>query len=92
MRPSIFVIVGAMLALAAPQQTSQRRLQPRDAQLAEEFQRVFAVRELADRRILIADAGEGRIVLADFGSATLVPIARRGQGPGEFWALKEFLS
>jgi hypothetical protein len=50
----------------------------------ERFTEITSVRELRDGRVLVADRRENRVVLVDFANAKATPIARTGDGPGEY--------
>lgn len=63
---------------------ASRPLPPSDATVAQDFTRVVAVRELADGRVLVSDAGERKLLLADFARSTAAVIGREGQGPEEY--------
>lgn len=58
-----------------------------NAALPADFTRVTAVRELADGRVLVVDAGERKLLVADFAKGTATPLGREGQGPGEYRSL-----
>ncbi len=68
----------------AAQTSGMLRLKPADATLTEEFTGIEYVRELADRRVLVADTREQRLVIVNFASGTVTPVSRSGSGPGEF--------
>jgi hypothetical protein len=90
----LVTVCGALVAAVAAGQEDQPtlRLQQADATFGGDFQRVLSVRELSDRRILVADGGEGIIAVAEPGGGASRTVARRGQGPNEFVGLKGFLS
>lgn len=52
--------------------------------MADPFSRVAAVREEPDGQVLVLDRIENRIVRVNLLSASITPIGRLGQGPGEF--------
>ena len=57
---------------------------PTSATLREEFSGLTAVRELPDRRVVLADQVESRLVIADFAANSVVTVGRVGGGPGEY--------
>ena len=79
---SIAATPQGMVAQAA----QQLRLPPADAKLDFEFSAILSARELRDGRLLVADGTEGKVFVADFGRATVGPVGRNGQGPGEYQA------
>ncbi len=75
------------LALAAPlaaQSVPVVSLSKPDAEFAEPFDQVTAVRELRDGRVIVADVLAKGVSLVDFRSGAATAIGREGQGPGEF--------
>ena len=76
---------------SAGQTISEIRLAPPNARLEAEFTRVTSVRELADGRVLVSDAGETKLFVADFGRQTLMQIGRAGQGPNEYTAISQLI-
>lgn len=77
-----FLALGALLAgQAVPAPT---RLPAAEATLDADFTRIVAVRELADGRVLISDAGDRKLFVADFRRPGARAIGREGQGPGEY--------
>lgn len=89
------VLARAVLALAvlAPDVLAQSGgprpvpLPVPNATLPADFTRVTAVRELADGRVLVADAGERKLLVADFAARSATSIGREGQGPEEYRSL-----
>lgn len=79
--------VALALALAAPlaaQSVPVVSLSKPDAEFAEPFDQVTAVRELRDGRVIVSDLLAKGVSLADFRSGSATAIGREGQGPGEF--------
>ena len=61
-----------------------------EAEYAEPFDQVTAVRELSDGRVVVADRFAKAVSLVDMKRGTATAIGREGQGPGEFampWGL-----
>ena len=54
------------------------------ADLRRGFTTVRSVRELADSRLLIADASEERLYVADWSTGAVQEVGRQGRGPGEY--------
>lgn len=71
----------AALPRAAQQQLSLTRP---DAEFAEPYTSLRAVREFADGRVLVADAIDKVVHLIDFRTGAATPIGREGQGPEEY--------
>ena len=69
---------------AVPSEIAVDTLAEPSAEFAEPFDRVAAVRELGDGRVLVADAGGRSVVLADFERGELTPVGREGSGPTEY--------
>jgi hypothetical protein len=86
----------ALIAIAFSPGVAQKvpaiSLKPADAKLDEEFTLIRAVRELADGRVLVADARDGRLVVADLRSGAVQQISRTGGGPGEYRTLSALLA
>ena len=57
-----------------------------------EFNRLTAIRELADGSLLVVDEGDQRVVRAAIGSARAKQIGRTGAGPGEYRSLWEMFA
>lgn len=57
-----------------------------------DFTRIAAVRELADGRVLVTDAGERRLLLVDFEKRAATVIGREGKGPGEYSSVGPLLT
>ena len=55
-----------------------------EAEFAESFDQVTAVRELSDGRVIVADQFAKTVSLVDLRSGTATAIGREGQGPAEF--------
>ncbi len=83
----VVTALGAAATSAARQEPPRLTLRPADATLSEGFSRVFAIRELADGRLLVSDnGGDSRLVVADLRRDTVREIGVRGDGPGEYRA------
>ena len=83
--PGLALLLAA--ALAAPlagQSVPVVSLSKPDAEFAEPFDQVTAVRELRDGRVVVADLLAKGVSLADFRTGAATAIGREGQGPGEF--------
>jgi len=80
---------AALLVVQAVPASS--RLPAADAVLDAEFTRIVAVRELADGRVLVSDAGDRKLFVADFTRQDARPIGREGQGPGEYRSVGQLL-
>lgn len=83
MRLMLCSLLVAGLPLAA-QQVPTRALTRADAEYAEPFDQIYALRELSDGRLLVTDLGPKAVLLVDFRQGTPVTVGRNGQGPGEY--------
>lgn len=80
-------MVAALLFVLVPRQATPVRtvdLPATAVALDQEFTRIAAVRELADQRVLVLDAGEKRLVVMDFRNRSVITLGREGRGPGEY--------
>ena len=77
-------IALAGAAPAAAQSAPRVALGRAEAELADPFDNVTAVRELSDGRVIVADRFAKTVTLADFRAGTATAIGREGQGPGEY--------
>lgn len=69
---------------AAPSAIAVDTLAEPSAEFAEPFDRIAAIRELGDGRVLVADAAGRSVSLADFERGALTPVGREGSGPAEY--------
>lgn len=79
---SLALVAAPLVGQGAPPAAAP--LAPPDATLPLELTRVAGVRELADGRLLILDAGDSRLWVADLARGAAAEIGRRGAGPGEY--------
>lgn len=84
LRPFLAVLVAAAPAALAAQSVPRVSLGRAEAQLADPFDNVTAVRELSDGRVIVADRFAKTVTLADFKRGSATAIGREGQGPGEY--------
>jgi hypothetical protein len=86
LRPAgcIVTLVSTLHTLSLAQVERQLKLAVPNASLPKEFSRIASVRELADGRVLITDAGERRVLVADFRTGAVRQLGRGGVGPGEY--------
>jgi hypothetical protein len=78
-------LIGVLIAApAAGQGAPGAQLKPPVATLPVEFNRIAAVRELADGRVLIADSRDRKLMVADAAFASTQQVGRGGNGPGEY--------
>jgi hypothetical protein len=82
------VVVSACgLAVLAPFTASAQRplvLAKPDAEYAEPFSQLSAVRELRDGRVIATDVRDKVVQLIDLRTGNAVKVGREGQGPGEY--------
>ncbi|MDX2121598.1 MAG: hypothetical protein SF070_11160 [Gemmatimonadota bacterium] len=83
MRRLVSLTLVLPLALSA-QQVPSRALATAEAEFAESFDQILAVRELPSGKVLVTDLGPKAVLLADFASGTQSNVGRNGQGPGEY--------
>jgi hypothetical protein len=81
------VLVGTLAALAAASpatgQTKVSLAKP-DAESAESFTQITAVRELPSGKVLLTDMRDKVVQLVDLASGSMTKVGREGQGPGEY--------
>jgi len=85
-RASVAVSAGALAALAPFAAAAQRPLvlaKP-DAEYAEPFSQLAAIRELRDGRVIATDVRDKVVQLIDLRTGNAVKVGREGQGPGEY--------
>ena len=90
MRPDLHspaALLAAMMVSAAPLAAQSVPVVPlgkAEAEYAESFDQVTAVRELSDGRVIVADQFAKTVSLVDLRRGTATAIGREGQGPAEF--------
>ncbi len=77
------------LSLGVATRGSAQAVQPRQlgkaqAEFADPFTQIGAVRELKDGRVLVVDPRDKVVQLVDLKSGAAVKVGREGQGPGEY--------
>lgn len=77
---AVMLAAGAAAAQPAPRATV---LTAPTAAPALEFNRIAAIRELSDGRVLVLDEGDNRLVVLDMRSGAVREIGRQGGGAGE---------
>lgn len=87
-RRSVFPGALLLAASACPQlgaQTVQsRQLGKAEAEFADPFTAINAVRELKDGRVLVVDSRDKVVQLVDLKTGSATKVGREGQGPGEY--------
>lgn len=83
------VAIGGMACSALPltvvgAQVPQRTLPKPEVEYREPFTAISGLRELKDRRVLIADAREKTLQVIDLARGTAAAVGRTGAGPGEW--------
>jgi hypothetical protein len=84
---AVLVFVSLSLSnasLAAAQNPPVKRLSQPQAEYAEPFTDIGAIRELSDGRVIVVDARELTVKLVDFRTGAATTIGRSGEGPGEY--------
>jgi len=86
MRRSLALLSAAALVGAAPllAQAPLKTLTKPDAEYAEPFTMISAIRELGDGRVIVSDIREKSVQLVDLKSGKTQKIGREGSGPGEY--------
>ncbi|HZI26851.1 MAG TPA: hypothetical protein VFD64_01775 [Gemmatimonadaceae bacterium] len=87
MRALVFFAIAATLisaSIADSQTPATRRPGAPQAEFAEPFSEIGAIRELRDGRVIAVDSRELTVKLLDFRSGTATTIGRSGDGPGEY--------
>ncbi|MGQ0643339.1 MAG: hypothetical protein ACT4P6_21545, partial [Gemmatimonadaceae bacterium] len=80
----------AVLALAASassamtQSVPTRQLGKADAEFADPFTQIAAIRELKNGRVLVVDPRDKVVQLVDMAGGSATKVGREGQGPGEY--------
>jgi hypothetical protein len=78
-------LLGVLATLASTTPAQQKiALGKPDAETSESFTRIAAIRELPDRKVLVADPQDKVVQLVDFASGTTSKVGREGSGPGEY--------
>ena len=86
-RPTAFLLPALTLAapaLLAAQAVQTVTLSKPDAEFADPFDQVTAVRELRDGRVIVSDVFAKTVSAVDFRTGSATAIGREGQGPGEY--------
>jgi hypothetical protein len=86
-RAALVALVAIAPVIAAPlaaQTIPVVSLSRPEAEFAEPFDQVTAVRELRDGRVIVSDLLAKGVSLVDFRTGSATAIGREGQGPGEF--------
>jgi hypothetical protein len=81
------ILLVAALPVAATKTAVQgpsRALDKPQAELADPFTNVGAIRELRDGRVLVVDNGDRVVYVVDFSAGTSTQVGRVGSGPGEY--------
>ena len=92
--PAMELLMRALLAtvslsllsstVVASQNPPLKKLSQPQAEFAEPFTDIGAIRELSDGRVIVVDARELTVKLLDFRRGTATTIGRSGDGPGEY--------
>ena len=78
------VCAAAIPSLLSAQEPTPRRLGAATSELPEPFSSVAGVRELADRRVVLADSRERTVWITNSAFSTISKVGREGSGPGEY--------
>lgn len=70
--------------LAGAQSPPLRKLSQPQAEFAEPFTDIGAIRELSDGRVIVVDARELTVKVIDFRTGAAAVVGRSGEGPGEY--------
>lgn len=80
----VVALTASAAAGASAQAVPSRQLGKVEAEFADPFTAIAAVRELKDGRVVVADPRDKVVQLIDLKSGSAVKIGREGQGPGEY--------
>lgn len=86
-QPSFRCVIPALLVLVSAQMQAQgttRTLSKPEAEFAEPFTQVSAIRELRDGRVIVSDGRDKVVQLVDLKTGRASKIGREGSGPGEY--------
>jgi hypothetical protein len=86
-RMTVWPTIVAGLVITSPvvaQKVPERTLAKPEAEFAEPFSDVTAIRELRDGRVIVVDGRELKAQVVDFRAGTVSTIGRNGEGPGEY--------
>ncbi|MBL0169211.1 MAG: hypothetical protein IPP90_00595 [Gemmatimonadaceae bacterium] len=84
-RLSASAISALFIAIPSLQgQGTTRTLSKPEAEYAEPFSAIVAVRELRDGRVLVADTKDKTVQLVDLKAGKATKVGREGSGPGEY--------
>lgn len=84
LRAGVFGLMTTVAGGASAQSVPSRQLGKAEAEFADPFTAIAAVRELKDGRVLVADPRDKVVQLIDLKSGSAVKVGREGQGPGEY--------
>lgn len=77
-------LLGWCLAVLPMQGPTQVRSIQLDARSSHPFNRITAIHELPDGRVVVVDVNDEQVLLVDFSRSTVAPLGRKGSGPGEY--------
>jgi hypothetical protein len=85
----VWILPAALTAVglapnAEAQSVATRQLTRPEAEFADPFTQIAAVRELKSGRVLVVDPRDKIVQLLDFKAGSAVKVGREGQGPGEY--------
>jgi hypothetical protein len=80
---ALLLAVSAFPQLGA-QTVASRQLGKAEAEFADPFTAISAVRELKDGRVLVVDSRDKVVQLVDLKTGSATKVGREGQGPGEY--------
>jgi hypothetical protein len=80
------IVAGLSLtaAAASAQSVPTRQLTKADAEFADPFTQISAIRELKNGRVLVVDPRDKVVQLVDMAAGSATKVGREGQGPGEY--------
>lgn len=82
--PGILTALAALTALPSVRAQTKVALGRPDAESAESFTRISAVRELPSGKVIVADQQDKVVHLVDLVGGAMTKIGREGNGPGEY--------
>lgn len=84
---SVWLVPATFVGFAAGAQAQSvptKQLTKAEAEFADPFTQISAVRELKNGRVLVVDPRDKVVQLVDLAAGSAVKVGREGQGPGEY--------
>ncbi len=82
--PGLLLLATSALPELGAQAVQSRQLGKAEAEFADPFTQISALRELKDGRVLVVDTRDKVVQLLDLKAGSATKVGREGQGPGEY--------